>query len=342
MRGGSIRMVAGAAILALLALAGPAECQSTHSRTRSIIIENGRRLMIEGSGDIRFTDDDRGVAYMEPAGRLVIEEGRDGAPDRRVEYRGGGGGVRRRFFRDGAETVPDAADEAWIRAVLLYSIRESGYHAEQRVARIYRSGGTDAVLDEIRQIASDGARRAYYSALLRQPGLRPDDTARVLLDAGRRIASDGDKRATLAVVLERPQLRAEEMAAMLHAAAGIASDGDRSSLLRQAAERDGLADARVRDEFFSTARGIASDGDKSRVLMAVLARGGARRDAVVAAIRTARGIASDGDRSRVLMSVPQGFLRDAEVRDAFQDTMRGIASDGDRARVAIWLSGSLP
>ncbi|HSU15787.1 hypothetical protein [Longimicrobium sp.] len=330
----------GAAMLGVLALAGPAAGQM-RTRMHSEVIDDGRRMTIDVNGELRFGDDDQ-LAYVGPGGRLVMEEERPGAPDRRVEYRDDGGGVRRRFFRDGRETAPGEGDEAWIRAAMLELVRESGVNAEARVARIYRRGGTAAVLEETRRISSDGAKRAYFTALLRQPGLRPGDTAEALEEAGRRIASDGDKRSVLATLLERPAIRAEEMAAMLEASARIASDGDKSSLLVRAAARDPLADAAVREAFFAATRRIASDGDKSRVLIAALTRSGARRDVVVAAIRTARSIASDGDKSRVLMSVPAAHLGDGEVRAALLDTMRGIASDGDRSRVAIWLARSQP
>lgn len=372
MRNGSGRTMAGAlAVAAALALAGTAAGQNV-TRMHSESIDGRHRIAVTTTGEVRFTDDDRAVAYVEPGARLVIEEEAPGQPDRRVEYRGVGGGVQRSFFRDGRELRPDAEDEAWIRRSLLQPIRESGINAAERTARIYRRGGTDAVLDEIRQIGSDGSKSRYYAALLRLP-LRPGETARVLRDAGSRIGSDGEKQRTLAVLLERRSVSAEEMEAMLEAAArigsdgdksrlliaavdripfadgdvreaffrtaaGIGSDGDKSRVLIQAAARDPFADAAARSAFFRTAAGIGSDGDKSRVLMAVLTRGGVRRETVVDAVRTARGIGSDGDRSRVLMSVPSPFLRDRAVRSALGEAMEEIGSDGDRARVARYLA----
>jgi hypothetical protein len=328
------------ALAASLVLAGAAAAQGG-TRMHSEMRENGRRVSVSATGEVRFTDDDRDVAYMAPGARMTIEEEASGEPDRRVEYRGTGGGVQRSFFRDGRAVQPNADDEAWIRRALLHPIRESGVNAGPRTIRIYRRGGVDAVLDEIRQIGSDGTKKAYYSTLLRQP-LRPAETARVLRDAGERIGSDGDKQRTLEVLLERRSIAPEEMVAMLDAAARIGSDGDKSRLLILAAARYPLDDAAVRAAYFRTAVGIGSDGDKSRVLIAVLGQGNVRRDAVADALRTARGIGSDGDKSRVLTSVPRQFLRDRAVRSAFEQAMQGIGSDGDRSRVAIWLTRSLP
>src|ERR1700741_414160 len=284
MRNGIRRMAVGALGAMALALAGGAAAQS---RSRHTLVDGGHRISMESSGQVRFTDDDRGVASMAPGAQLVIEEALPGRPDRRVELRGrGGGGIERAFFRDGRAANPSADDEAWIARMIERALRESGVHAEERVARIYRQRGADAVLQEIGEIASDGAKRAYYTALLRHP-LRSAETARVLRDAGRRIASDGDKRSVLESLLDRRAVTAEELTAMLEAAQHIASDGDKSRLLVRAAGRDALDAPGVRQPFFPPAATIASDGDKSRVLMASLANDEVRREAVVDAVRTA-------------------------------------------------------
>src|SRR5215218_10307235 len=148
MRYGSRRMMANAlALAATLLVAGSAAGQSG-TRMRSETVINGQRTSIHTTGEVRFNDHDE-VGYVEPGARMVIEEEVSGQPDRRVEYRGTGGGVQRSFFRDGRAAQPDAADEAWIRRALLHPIRESGVNAAPRAARIYRRGGADAVLDEI-------------------------------------------------------------------------------------------------------------------------------------------------------------------------------------------------
>ncbi len=200
MRKSAMRTGIGAALLAALAAgAGTAAAQTHSTHMHSQWVDDGHRVTVDASGEVRFSDDDAEVAWLEPGVRLSVEESERGQPERRVVWREDGGRVRRTFYRDGREAAPNPADQAWIRGALLQPIRESGAYAEPRVARIYRRGGTDAVLGEIRRIAGDGAKRAYYAALLRQPGLRPGDAARVLHDAGRSIAGDGDKRMALSV-----------------------------------------------------------------------------------------------------------------------------------------------
>ncbi|HET7233610.1 MAG TPA: hypothetical protein VFJ16_26595 [Longimicrobium sp.] len=337
MRSMAMRMMT--VLAAVLALHARAAGQSSH--THSEMIDDDRRITVDARGQVRFTDDDQGVAWMEPGARMSVEESNRGEPERRVVWREEGGRVRRTFYLDGRETAPDAGDEAWIRRALLQPIRESGAYATQRVTRIHRRGGTDAVLDEIRQIAGDGAKRAYYTALLRLPAVRGDDAARVLLHAGRGIASDGDKRTVLTTGLERFRGDRQVTEAAVRAAARIASDGDKSSVLRSATEGGALRDPAVREAFMQTARGIASDGDKSSVLIAAMASEGSAATAA-SALRVARTIASDGDKTRVLTSTSPSVLRNGEVRSAFSAALQTIASDGDRSRAATWLARSLP
>jgi hypothetical protein len=328
----------GAAAAALLALAGPAQAQrhvSSHG-------DGATRHEVRLDGEVELTDDDRGVARLSPGGRLVIEEAARGR-DRRVEWRAtDGGGVRMLYAEDGETRVPDADDRAWIERQLRDAIRESGVGAEQRVARILARGGARAVLDEIGRIRSDGAKRRYYTALLRSPRLDAEGAARALRHAGGTIGSDGDLRLTLAGALEARRLDAAGLAALLDAGASIESDGDRSLLLRQVAGRDPLAEARVREAFFRTAAGVGSDGDLALVLTTVLRREATGAATVAAALRAARGIGSDGDLARVLTSVPAAALREAPVSAAYREAMGEIESDGDRRRAAVHLARSLP
>jgi hypothetical protein len=275
------------------------------SRMRSEIAHDGRRQTVEGAGEVRFSDDDLDVTWVEPGGRLTIEEERPGEPARRVEYRPGDGGVARRFWRDGREASLDAADHAWLREALLRPIRESGWNAPGRVARIHAAGGTQAVLDEIAQVSGDGARRALYDALLAIPTLSPDDRTRVLLDGARRIASGMEKHEALMALLDLPSLDPDDLAAAVDAAAGIIAGGDRAE-----------------------------------VLAGVLAHPSATRETVVRALRAACGIAAGGDRLEVLAAIPPAHLGDASVRAAIDDVLRSVASESDRERAMAWLARS--
>lgn len=75
------KLMIGALAAASLALADGAAAQS---RSRMQMIDGGHRISVETHGQVRFTDDDRGVAHVAPGASVVIEESRPGRPDRRV------------------------------------------------------------------------------------------------------------------------------------------------------------------------------------------------------------------------------------------------------------------
>ena len=260
----------GGVLAASLALACPAAGQASHARIQSETVEGRKRVSVQGTGETRYTDDDREVAYVEPGGQLRIEETRPGQPTRRVEYAPGpGGGVERRFYRDGRETAPDAADQAWLHEALLYPIRESARYVEPRVQRLFRAGGAAAVLEEIGRLGNDNARRLYYTALLRHPGLGDDSAARVLRDAGSSMSGGTDQRMVLELLLQHPSPTLDQAVAMLEGAARLQGSSDRAMLLAQAAGRAPLANARVREAFFRATRGVQHPGDRTRVLAAL-------------------------------------------------------------------------
>lgn len=290
----------GGVLAAALALGAPASGQASRTRIQTEIVEGGKRVSVQGTGETRFTDDERDVAYLETGGGLRIEETRPGQPTRRVEYAPGpGGGVQRRFYRDGRETAPDAADQAWLAEALLYPIRESARYVEPRVERLFRAGGAAAVLEEIGRLGSDSARRMYYTALLRHPGLRDGDAARALRDAAGSMSGGSDQRMVLELLLAHPSPTVDEAAAMLEGAARLQGSSDRSMLLVQAAPKVPLANAGVRGAFF----------------------------------RAARGVQYSADRARVLAAVPSAALADSAVRADFAGVLETLPAD-ERARLA--------
>ena len=69
-------------------------------------------------------------------------------------------------------------------------IRQSGFGASARVARIHKSGGVTAVLAEISRIEGSWAKHVYFKELMKVPALSAADAQRVFTQAGAEIESD--------------------------------------------------------------------------------------------------------------------------------------------------------
>jgi hypothetical protein len=347
--------------------------RTAHAQSRSVHVEthNGTRHEVSVTGTVEFAEDERSVARISPAGRLVVEEARRGQPTRRVVWTGVGDRVRRAYYENDEPRTPDAAALAWIDRQIQYTVRETAIGAGPRVARIRARRGVAGVLEEIARIESDGTKRIYYKLLL-DGGLSADETARVVRHAGQTVGSDGELRLVLSQAMRGERLGAAGVAAVVDAAAEIGSDGEKSLVLREVARGERLDDPRVRaaffrtagsigsdgeralvlrqaaghamadaasrDGFFRAAAGIDSDGEKAIVLRTVLRQSGLRADGAVAALRVARTIDSDGEKSIVLRAVPASLLRDAAVQAAYLEALRTIDGEGERSVAAAHLA----
>jgi len=169
------------------------------------------------------------ITAIAGGGTASIEE-LAGGVRRKVEYRDGGNGIAKRYWRDGTEQPIDADGARWLATIIPTMMREAGIEAEARVARIYNRGGAQAVLDEIVQIESDHARGVYLRALLGSYQLSPEELDDTLKFAGA-VGSDYERRNVLSVALAKQKMGRANFAMLLKIAAGIGSDYERAELL---------------------------------------------------------------------------------------------------------------
>jgi hypothetical protein len=233
--------------------------------------------------------------------------------------------------------VDDAAARAWVGTIVQEILRESGFEADKRVARVRAQGGTEAVLTMIGDIRSGGARRAHYMALLDTQGLDDGEVERTVRHATRGLdGSDGDLRAVLQNVPARAHRSSGVRAALAAGAVSMESDGDRRAVLVPLVE-DGEREVVL--TALEGARSIRSDGDTRAVLVAA-APSLSRDDAALRAayFAAARGIDSDGDLTAVLVAAMQRAPASPDLASAVLDAVRAIDSDGDAARVLVTLA----
>jgi hypothetical protein len=297
-RGFRYGVPAAVAVLLLVACGG-ADAQATERTTRHsqewrhVHVKDGSRVELRATGRVEYTEDGAWVAAIGPAGRLVVEEVAGGVRRRGEFHPDGRGGVRLDYTVNGRARTLDASGRAWLSARILDAVRSSGAGAEERVARIRAERGVAGVLEEVDRLTSSAARRAYYLALLRQPGMRDGDAA----------------------------------AAVRHAAAALTSDVELRNVLLQALGRRG---GETRGAVVDAVPAMRSDVERRTVLVRLLERG-VDRAVVLAALRSAAGMRSDVEKRTVLTAIPQRHLRDREVADAFTEVARSMRSDVERS-----------
>ncbi|HEX6178777.1 MAG TPA: M56 family metallopeptidase, partial [Thermoanaerobaculia bacterium] len=261
---------------------------------------NGRCTEASLLGHARFSADETELTYLEPGG---IARFREVAPGRdwTVVVTGNGSSLSYSAAQNGRSVPFDAEMKAWLSRLLPRVLREAGINVPARVARLRQQGGVEAVLRDIGEIRSTGAKRSHYEELLKTTTLRGNEVSSVVSQAGVDLAP---------------------------------SSGDLSSVLRKL-PRGITRDAGARQAMAEALSRIKSSGDKANTLE-ILARD-ADRETLLMLARAAEELPSSGDKANFLTSTASEYLtpRDDAVRSAFFRTAATLQSSGDMANVLV-------
>ncbi len=327
-------------VIALWLPAGPVLAQHTNlhfngkGKHTYMHKDDDYSLVVELEGKIYFDEADRAVTAMSEGAELEIEEEKngvthfvriEGVTDDALEYTYRRNGKRMDFEADG---------RAWFSDILPHVLRETGIGAEQRVARLLKSGGVSGVLDEIELIRSNSGKKRYFNHLFDQAKLNVAELKRAAGIAGA-MTSSGDKKRFLISHADAYFKDAATHGVYFGVAESIKSSGDRKRVLIHLAEAGHLKDAEVLNRALRVTNAIPSSGDKSRVLKALAPM--AVRDAVVkeAFFNVTATVQSSGDKSRVLKSVLEMDNLDKTTLMHVLHTAGSISSSGDKSRVLI-------
>jgi beta-lactamase regulating signal transducer with metallopeptidase domain len=349
----------------------PASPQAASTRGESsgnyVWSDNGQKIEINYRGEIDFTADDTDVARMSPGAMLRIRDGRRWlAPDTSVEFTAdGSGNITRKFWQGLKEQPFEPEGRKWVATMLPRFIRQSGFGAPARVARIYKSSGVTGVLAEISRIEGSWAKHVYFKELMKAPGLgaadaqrvftqagaeidsdfelasflisssrqiTDDATRRAYLDAAKSIQSDFELRRVLSSVLQGGAVPSPLAAGLLETSTSIDSDFEEASLLVQFARQQPI-DAAVRAPFFKALATVGSSFEHSRVLQALLQRTDLSPEARAGALESAAAIGSNFETANVLLQFVKSGPIEGPLRAPFFRAAGTIDSGFERGRV---------
>lgn len=322
------------------------EIDSATGALHQVRIRDGdRRLKVERRGEVKISDDERGIERLGPDAYLIIDE-REDRRRRRLEVTAGPDGRPELAWlvdREPAEFDAEARD--WLAAVLPEIYRATGLDAEGRVGRLLAGGGAEAVLREITRIRSDSVQRLYFEQLLEQADLSDAELERVLRRSGRELGSDHElARVLRAIPVE--SLANEGVAHGFVAAAGaIGSDHELRQLLIEFVERPGY-DPAVTEALLDATRSIGSDFDLAAVLMRLLDVMPEDSRSTPALAEALRSIGSDFELSRVLQKATSRGGLDRDELGELLSAAHGIGSDYELAQLLVGIAkdhtGELP
>jgi ribosome-binding factor A len=328
--------------------------------------ENGRGLQVRVKGNAEFNDEYSDLKSLSPNGSVRVRDSR-GTQIRRLEIEAdSNGNLKRTYWVNDNPHAFDAEAQKWMTALMLELVRQSGFDAEHRVAKIYGQGGANAVLTEIALIKGDYAKSLYFRHLLKTPSLDAASVRAVVPQIARDLSSAYEKRQALAAVpekylqdeavlneliaaagtvnsdYERGQLLAvflqgntltePQLQAALKVIAGIGSDYEKAQSLLRLAKSQKLASAAL-PQLFTAINGIGSDYEQARVLLAFLKDDSTDAETMKRVIKASADITSDYEQARVLLRVAALNKDNEEVRKLLVEASKTIGSDYERGRV---------
>ena len=328
--------------------------------SRWVETSDGLRREVKMRGDVRFTEDDSDVESMSPGAMLVLERS-ELWRSRRVEFAlDEQGKIQRRFYIGDSIRPFDAEARRFLAAELPRWVREQGVDIPAHVARMLRSKGADAALEDIRTIGSSSVKRGYLEELFNEQKLGAGQVHRALKIAGEidsdndkrqffenvheqylshrldsgvwafvdSIHSDEDRKRLLLLILNAGLDDGAALTGLCQSAAAMPSDGAKAEVLEKMAT---LSKKPVPGAFFDVAGTIHSDGDRARVLMAALAMHGSDPETAVRVLKSASGMNSDSDKATLVAASASNFHGEG-IAHASAQVLQSIHGDGDRRR----------
>jgi hypothetical protein len=320
---------------------------------------------LNARGDIKFNRDVTDIESISSGGSFSLEE-HVGAETRRIVVRPkDDGSLERTYTVNGSRAEYDAAAKAWFARTLIVLDRQTAFAVDQRVPAILEKGGVDAVLQEITYVATDYARRRYYTKLLSMRQLDHAQVRRVVDQAGasmssdyelaellvavskldafsddshasfvaaaKKINSDYEKRRALTALLQRDRLAPATVEALLEAASSIKSDYELAELLVDVSKKYAVND-QTRPTYVKALGSIESDYEHHRVLSAVMAGGGVSSAVGRTMLDDARRMKSDYELAEFLIGFAKQGGLDASTSDAYFAAADKIKSDYEHHR----------
>lgn len=319
-------------------IAGSGQSYSVESRkgTQKTIYNRGgmSSFSVETRGTMEVTDDDRDIKSMSPDGYLEITKTVFGSK-RTIVISPTSTGLKKEYY-EGRTLVPfEPEGRKWLSEILPEILRSTTIAAESRVNRIYRNGGVNAVLSEIKTIESDYVRAHYANVLVNvnQPAqnypliiaevasvmdsdhyltefltknmklfLGSRESMKAVFEATRNMDSDHYKTEVIKDALSTGPASLENVSAALAATDKMESDHYKTEVLTSLLRQSNLTDA-VIAEMVNTTKGMESDHYRTVVLTKALGKPGLSSTSFQRVLETIKVMDSDHYKTEVLNSL---------------------------------------
>ncbi|HLA59340.1 MAG TPA: hypothetical protein VK622_11285 [Puia sp.] len=215
-----------------------------------------------------------------------------------------------------------------------------GYDANERMERIYRKGGAQAVLNEVDSVKTDQLKILYLNHLFNIDSLLPGYLPFIMKKIAT-IGSDQDKVNFLAKITDGHLNNSSIDSAYFDIVKGIGSDRDKAEALQNIINKDTLAKLNI-DKILLLTGELGSDMDKANLLQKVIAKGLVKDSNYNRLLTIISEMGSDMDKANLFKElVSQNNLYEWQWIK-LQDKISMLGSDNDKTNLLIQLAPRMP
>lgn len=338
------------------------------------LTDGDTEITLKWKGKFTLADDDSTLTSLAPKGYFRLMEIDDEGDERRIRFNVKNGKLQSRFSLNDDVRTMTARDKKWLKETLLIVLRHTGFNAEGRVARLYKRGGTKAVLSEMAHmrdfgmvayakalmnttslsekdinrlvktlsaIESDYFMRQAYSSLLESQKL--SDTALITIaKAAKKIESDYEMRQLLTPMMQENKMDDPLFKMALELMETIGSDYELRQLFMAAIKSQDISDDNLAQMMTLMADEIGSDYEARQMIEAVASQFKDAPKATALAIQALDTIGSDYEARQAIQAIARHGSMTQENWINLILSAQKIGSDYECAQVMIYLMNKAP
>ncbi|MGB0524931.1 MAG: hypothetical protein ACPGJS_18305 [Flammeovirgaceae bacterium] len=257
---------------------------------------NFTSMDIQYRGEIRVNDNDTDITSISPGGYLKIKKTIFGNTRSIIIESNSAGELTREYYEGRKKVEFNDEGRKWLADILLEVVRHTGIAANDRVNRIYKQGGTDAVITEIKQIDSSSGKGRYFRELM---GICDQKDFPAL---GQKIGQY------------------------------ISSNSVRSEIFREYSDKF-MATPEGTEAFFQGVDYMTSNSERSNILRHTLRTNKLDNKGMVGLLRVTRRMTSNSERASILREVNEQFPEDESGIEAYFDVISSMTSNSEKGSV---------
>lgn len=298
------------------------------STSHMTINHDGFSLEIKNAGEVRFNDDETAIQSLEPGGSLFFRKN----DQKLMATTDSKGDITYEMYDGGTKlSINDAAGKQFL-ANMIKEMINYGIDAKGSVERLYKKGGTTAVMNRVESLKSDHAKAIYFTYLLeQQPNLSSAELTNIAEKTGTLISSDYEKARVLSKASARFMADAKAAQAYFTAAKSINSDYEKAKVLKNVLGQN--LSTELYSQAITLTRGINSDYEKAGVLKNLIEKGKVEGENYQKLLDVIGAINSDYEKAGVALRLIEKGIPNQQAYDQFIKVTAAIHSDYEHAKV---------